>query len=195
MQIEDIAIYVWTKSQIVKFGETTVWDNDLFKTKWSKGKTIEQSWKQSGAGWYWFSVDMTYNELHAVQKPQTLPDNGCNIGLLSHENKETFGDTLLYVPESPNTTVIYNGHESNVTSRIRTHFALNNNRTGALGLKHYPLSQKKWIVRYFSTPCFNSDISTSDRSRIEMLMNSYSGRCAVESAWRVKYGWPILCKE
>lgn len=194
VRIEEIADYIWRNSLTISFGEKDAWDSDLFTSKWSKGKTFEQAWKEAGAGWYWFSVGMNYVELHAVEKPQALPDKGCNIGLLAHDNNEVFGNTLLCAHED-SIAVVYNGHEANVTSRIRAHFALNNNGTGALGIKHYPLSQKKWNVRYFSTPCFSTDISSENRMRIKLLMNSYSGRCAVESAWRVKYGWPVLCKE
>lgn len=80
-------------------------------------------------------VNMNYDELHAVEKPPSLPEKACNIGLLSHANKEVFGVSLLCANES-GIMVVYNGHEANVTSRIRTHFALNNNSTGALGIKH-----------------------------------------------------------
>lgn len=193
MRINEIADYVWSRSQEISFGDVDQWNEDLFTKKWVKDEPFERAWNDSGAGWYWFSVGMNYEELHGIQKPQTLPDKACNFGLISHENKQVFGASLLCASES-GYFVVYNGHEANVTSRIRAHFALNNNSTGALGIKHYPLSAKKWIVRYFSSPCF-ADISESDRSQIELLMNSYSGRCAVESAWRVKYGWPILCKE
>lgn len=194
MRIDEVSNYIWSHSQTIEFGQVDAWDNNLFTTAWAKGKPFNNSWKNSGAGWYWFSIGMSYEELHNVVKPHTLPDKGCNFGLLSHENKEVFGTTLLCAGES-GCVVVYNGHEANVTSRIRAHFALNNNSTGALGIKHYPLSAKKWIVRYFSSPCFDESISEEDRAQIELLMNSYSGRCAVESAWRVNNGWPILCKE
>lgn len=193
MLIEEIAEYVWSHSQEIKFGEVDTWNKNLFTAKWAKDTPFKNIWKESGPGWYWFLVDIDYNELRNIEKPQTLPDKGCNIGLLSHNNNEVFGTSLLCAKES-GFTVIYNGHEANVTSRIRAHFALNNNSTGALGINHYPLSSKIWIVRYFSSPCI-TDLSVEDKRQIESLMNSYSGRCAVESAWRVKYGWPILCKE
>jgi hypothetical protein len=193
MHINEIAEYVWSNSQEIKFGEIGVWDGTLFTKEWVQDQSFKRRWTESGAGWYWFVVNMNFDELQKLDKPQTLPDKGCNIGLLSHDNHEIFGTSLLCTSNS-GMTVIYNGHEANVTSRIRAHFALNNNSTGALGLKHYPLSCKKWIVRYFSSTCF-TELAIGDRSRIELLMNSYSGRCAVESAWRAKYGWPILCKE
>ncbi len=194
MNISEIAEYVWDNSQVVCFGNTPQWDTYLFKDVWRKNQSFSKSWKEAGAGWYWFISDMTYDELHSCSKPATLPDKGCNIGLLSHENREIFGDALLCTPIDSK-VVIYNGHESNVTARLRSHFALNNNQTGAIGLKHYPLSNKNWQARYFSTPCFTASILIEEKKQIELLMKSYSGRCAVESSWRVSHGWPILCKE
>lgn len=193
MDINEIAKYVWDNSLLIDFGESDQWDLALFTTDWSKSKPFKEAWKKSGPGWYWYAVRMSYDDMHEVSKPSTLPENGCNIGHLSHENREVFGNVLLCRHSEEGNVVIYNGHEANVTSRIRAHFALANNKTGALGLKHYPLSIKKWQVRYFSTPCF-TNISCEEKTQIEFLMNSYSGRCAVESAWRVENGWPILCK-
>jgi hypothetical protein len=193
MKIDEISEYVWLNSKRIEFGGVDVWDENLFLSKWAKGKPIEKEWAGIGAGWYWFLVKMKYDELHTVVKPTSLPAKGCDIGLLTRKNKDLFGLSLLCASES-DITVIYNGHEGNVRSRLRAHFSLKNNQTGALGIKHYPLSNETWIVRYFSSACF-TDISASDKSRIELLMKSYTGRCAVESAWRVKYGWPALCKE
>nr|WP_314899984.1 hypothetical protein [uncultured Deefgea sp.] len=192
MNIDEISEYVWLNSKEIKFGELDTWDVTLFTTEWANSNC--DAWRNIGAGWYWFSVDMNYDELHSVEKPSSLPEKGCDIGLLCHANRAVFGTELLCTTES-GTRVIYNGHEANVKSRIRAHFALNNNSTGALGIKHYPLSSKRWIVRYFSETCFTNELDESDKSRIQYLMNSSSGRCAVESAWRVKYGWPVLCKE
>ncbi|ALZ77345.1 hypothetical protein [Rheinheimera sp. F8] len=193
MQIEEIAEYVWLHSKEIEFGDSHQWDENLFLAEWAKNKPFATQWRNAAAGWYWFLVDMNYEELHDVVKPPSLPQKGCNIGLLTHSNMEVFGETLL-CSDSSGITVIYNGHEANVTSRIRSHFALNNNKTGALGLSHYPLSNRKWFVRYFSSNCF-TDILENDRLRVELLMNSKSGRCAVEHAWRVNHGWPVLCKE
>ncbi|WP_156033903.1 hypothetical protein [Aeromonas jandaei] len=193
MKIDMIAEYVWLNSQEIKFGESENWDKTLFKSKWAKGKPIENTWKGSSPGWYWILVDMNFDELCAVTKPSSLPKKGCNIGTLSKKMKNIFGESLLCEPQS-GMTVIYNGHEADVTSRIRTHFVLNNNSTGAIGVIHYPLSSKKWSVRYFSSSFLNYS-PDAFKSQIDSLINSYSGRCAVESAWRAKYGWPILCKE
>lgn len=194
MNIAEIAKYVWENSQNIDFGSNDDWPRDLFTKKWAKGQPFEGVWNRSGAGWYWFLLDMTYDEMHKVAKPSSLPQSGCDIGLITHENREIFKDSLLCPAIEYEMVVVYNGHENNVTARIRSHFALNNNRTGALGLWHYPLSKRRWQVKLFSAPCFQS-IEDGDKRQIEFLRNSSNGRCAVESAWRANYGWPILCKE
>lgn len=194
MNINEIAEYIWEKSKTIDFGSKDDWPQDLFTKKWVKGKPCEDVWNKSGAGWYWFLLDMKYNELHQIQKPSSLPQNGCDIGAMTHNNRDVFKDTLLCKADNSGMIVVYNGHEKNVTARIRSHYFLNNNRTGALGIMHYPLSKQQWQVKFFSTPCFK-EINDGDKKQIELLMNASTGRCAVESAWHAKYGWPILCKE
>lgn len=108
---------------------------------------------------------MDHDELRGIEKPATLPCKGCDIGSFLCENKKVFGISLLCSSES-GITVVYNGHHEKVTSRFRAHFALNNNNTGALGINHYPLSKKKWIVRYFSSPCFTDELCASEKLRI-----------------------------
>ena len=140
MKILDIAEYVWAKSQKVEFGGENSWDPDLFTKNWINTKSYAKSWKKSSAGWYWFQVDMSYEKLHDLHKPQTLPDKGCNIGVQVHDNLEVFTKSLL-CPHNSDGVVIYNGHEAGVTKRIRSHFTLKNSSTGAIGLKHYPLTR------------------------------------------------------
>lgn len=195
MNIAEIAEYVWINSQVIEFGNSPQWDLELFTKSWSKSQSLTESWKAHGSGLYWFSIKMQYPDLHAVQKPSTLPESGCDIGLLSHANHDLFGSNLLCKHDDDGWLAIYNGHEADITARVRAHFFLNNNKTGALGLKHYQLSNKAWQVRLFSASSFPETLGISERSRIELLMNSPSGRCAVESAWRVKFGWPVLCKQ
>lgn len=194
MDISEIAKLVWSYSHTFNFGHTLMWDADLFTRPWAKARTPPLKWSSYGPGWYWFLVNMSYSELHAVPKPATLPESACDIGAVSHANGGVFGDSLLCKPNAEGSLVVYNGHEGNVSARVRAHFALNNHRTGALGLKHFSLSQHAWEIRVFSTPCVDQ-LPDEQKSRLQLLMNSKSGRCAVETAWRASYGWPVLCKE
>lgn len=194
MSITEIAKLVWLHSHRVKFGRSTIWPESLFTVPWADAQDPVVPWRAYTAGWYWFLVDMSFADLHAIQRPPSLPENGCDIGTLSHSNSEIFGPELLCKTGTSGGIVVYNGHEKSVCDRVRAHFSLNNNRTGALGLKHFPLQAQKWEVKLFATPCLG-DLPEEIRDRVQLLMNSKSGRCAVESAWRAQYGWPVLCKE
>lgn len=193
MNILEIAKYVWNHSHAISFGLVESWDSELFTQAWAKAQTPIVDWKSYGPGWYWFSVSMNYADLHAVLRPATLPQNGCDIGAISHMQVGVFGEDLLCQPDENGSVVVYNGHEKNVSARVRSHFTLQNHRTGALGLKHFPLSHRAWTVRLFSAPCL-SDLDDEGKAQMQLLMNSRSGRCAVESAWRSTFGWPVLCK-
>lgn len=184
---------IWANSIEIEFGSTEIWvDNSLTK-KWFEDNLYSTFWPGQSPGWYWLSVDLTYSELHSLTRPSTLPNSGCDFGLLTHQNTDTFGSHLL-CKHSENRVVIYNGHEGNVASRIRTHFNLNNNSTGALGIRHYPLSNKIWKVNFFSRFQI-AKLPTASRDLVEKLINDKSGRTAIENAWRMKNGWPVLCKE
>lgn len=195
MNIADIADYVWTNCLEYSFGGDSVWNGDLFLADWAKEKGIEAQWREMTEGWYWFCVKTSYQKLHGLKRPASLPANGCDFGLTTHENERTFGAELLCRSSNDGWLTVYNGHEKSVKSRVRSHFALNNDRTGALGLRHYPISAWQWKLRLFSVNQIDLTASPALRQRIELLIKSKSGRCSVESAWRVANGWPVLCKE
>lgn len=194
MTIVDLAKHVWLNSHIIEFHQVDCWSDDLFTATWANTKDPKLAWRTYTAGWYWFLAKMSLSDLCAVQRPDSLPKRGCDIGALSRTNSEIFGTELLCGQSEEGQVVVYSGHESMVCSRVRAHFALMNNQTGALGLKHFPLHDRGWQVRVFAAPCLQS-LPTEAHKRVVQLMNSYSGRCAVETAWRAVYGWPALCKE
>jgi hypothetical protein len=194
MSITEIAKHLWLHSHRFTFGHSESWPDNLFTKAWADAQEPVVPWRAYKSGWYWFLVDMNLGSLHAVQRPPSLPASGCDIGALSHSNSETFGPHLLCKPDAKGKLVVYNGHDGRVCDRVRAHFSLNNNQTGALGLKHFPLHQQEWEVRMFAAPCLDS-LPVEDRGRVQLLMTSKSGRRAVETAWRAEFGWPVLCKE
>lgn len=194
MNISEIAELVWRHSHSIEFGGSGAWDNQLFTAPWGAARQPSVAWRSYGPGWYWFLVDLTMDELQALTRPITLPLKGCNIGQTAQGNWETFGSELLCNARDDGLLLVYNGHEQSVCNRVRAHFTLGNDRTTAMGLRHFVLHDRKWELRVFSAPCLE-DVPETHRSRVETLMASKSGRCAVESAWRVSYGWPALCKE
>jgi hypothetical protein len=193
MNITDITDSIWKNSEEIAFGNVNTWNGDTFKKKWFSESNIANKWDSVSPGWYWFICNISYEELQDMIRPRSLPSSGCDFGLVSHKNIDTFGvDKLCTFCHGE--AVIYNGHEGNVMSRIRTHFILNNNRTGALGIKHYPLSSREWKVKIFTQKLINN-LPADIQEQVRRLLNNKTGRCSIESAWRVKNGWPILCKE
>lgn len=194
MDISEIAELVWQYSHSIKFGGDDVWDSNLFTSSWDIKRKTNSPWRSYKSGWYWFLADLSIESLKALKRPSTLPLKGCDFGQTALANWSTFGPELLCRTREDGLLVVYNGHENSVCDRVRSHFILKNDRTGALGLRHFLLHERRWELKVFSAPCLTS-IPTTHRSKVETLMASKSGRCAVESAWRVSHGWPALCKE
>lgn len=192
--IAEIAKLVWHHSHPIPFGNLENWNGQLFTKEWGDSLERKIAWRTYGSGWYWFLVDMSLAEVRALERPSTLPLKGCDMGALSRSNWDTFGAELLCKASDDGRLVVYNGQDDSVCSRVRAHFTLENDRTGALGIKHFPLHHRAWEVRAFAAPCLTA-IPKKDRPRLACLMKSKSGRRAVETAWRSVYGWPVLCKE
>lgn len=195
MNISAIADYVWNNCLEYAFGADSDWQEDLFLAGWATNQGVDAQWREMKEGWYWFCAKASYEDLHKLKKPSSLPAKGCDFGLITRENQNVFGAELLCKPSEDEWLVVYNGHEKNIKGRVRSHFSLNNDRTGALGLCHYPVSAWQWKIRMFSVNQIDLEASLELRQQIELLIKSKSGRCAIESAWRVKNGWPVLCKE
>lgn len=191
--ITELAKQVWLNSHSITFGQAESWPEDLFTEAWAGARRPRLAWRTYEVGWYWFLTSASLAELCAIPRPDRLPGKACDISTLSTTNVETFGAELLCRPGEDGQVVVYNGHEGKVCNRVRSHFALRNNQTGALGLKHFPLHDRAWEVRVFASPCLQS-LPPASRRCIERLMNSRSGRRAVETAWRAVYGWPVLCR-
>jgi len=189
MNFLEIADYIWKNSAEISFGNTNSWNPDLFTVNGNHERI------PSRPGWYWFLIQKSYQDLAMIPRPRRLPSNGCNISSMTQYNQLLFSMDLLVAPDNEKFLVIYNGHEKKVSNRIRSHYSLNNNLTGALGIIHYPLSTAQWKVKYFTEENFSGNINGADKDQILGLMNSATGRCSIESAWRAKYGWPVLCKQ
>lgn len=190
MTFIDISDLLYKNSNEINFGKKEVWESDTFTSIWFSNLNII---KPNSAGLYWF---LTNSKFTNIKKPTSLPDNGCDFQETTLKNINTFPDNLLSRPSKNELKVIYNGHEKNVMSRVRQHFSLSNNRTGALGIKHYSLSNQNWVLRYFTSMDINRlKKNKTDRDLITKLLDNKTGRTALENAWRIKNGWPVLCKE
>ena len=189
MNLIELIEEIWDNSNSVEFGGEQNWleNANTFKKDWFTSKDIIYP---NAPGLYWFSSNIN---LKSIERPTNFPLNGCDINLVYANSSRIFHKEIL-TKKIGSWKVIYNGHESNVANRIRSHFALNNDRTGALGLRHYNQPLKRWKVSYFSTQDVNQ-INKGYRRIAANLLNSKPGRTALENAWRIKYGWPPLCKE
>ena len=193
-KLTEIASLIWESSVQISFGQIPKWDEDIFLKKWVYSQENLSYKALSLPGWYWLSCDLSYEELQALEKPTNLPTKGCDFGEVSRNNFNTFGVDYLCRTDGQN-LVVYNGHEGDkVLSRIRAHFSLKNQNTGALGIKHYDLSTHGWKVRVFTEDNIHA-LPHDIQSRVQNLINTRTGRRSIESAWRTYFGWPALSKE
>ena len=196
MKLSEIAEFVWNNRQTIDFGSTETWSDNTFLHPWFKEHYPKQ-WRTGSdrPGWYWFSLNDDFDTLKNTVTPATLPTKACDFGEQSSNNIELFNNELTH--KKSKLAIVYNGHESDVLSRIRSHFFLNNNSTGALGINSYPeFSSKQWSVNIFLRQHLEglNHIDQRTKDIITKYCNSKTGRVAIEQAWRSKYGWPILCK-
>ena len=193
-RLTEISKSIWDSSVEISFGKTTKWEDNTFLKKWVSSQEGLSYKSLAAPGWYWLSCDLTYAELRKLRKPTKLPKKGCDFGKVSRNNFETFGVDYLCRKDGQN-LVVYNGHEGDkVLSRVRAHFSLQNQNTGALGIIHYNLSIHNWKVRIFTEGNIHS-LPDGIQSRVRNLINTRTGRRSIESAWRIYYGWPVLSKE
>lgn len=195
MDLREIAQHCWDKRLRLPFHLPEGWAPDTFTegwfcrqqpNLWVKGKEC--------AGWYWFELEMPLDDLQALECPVDLTNGGCDFGATAKANVTLLGDDLCQ--RKAQLSVVYNGHEKNVFSRVRAHFAVDNPRTGALGINRYPLHSNRWHVSAYVMKHLEYDegLTASDKVKIHRLCSSKTGRVAVEQMWRTIYGWPVLCK-
>lgn len=192
MNIEQITEYLWNNSDEVSFGNSTQWDMDTFTSKWFEKNKYKRIQKANGL--YWFSVKgMSINDFKNLNTPIDLPKNGADFAKVSKEVSNLFNQNIC--GEIEEELVFYNGHANTVFDRIRTHFALNNDKTGALAIGKYSnISKYEFKVRIFHHEMKMDELDRVDADYIRKLLKHKIGREAIESCWRAKYGWPILCE-
>ncbi|MBF0502817.1 MAG: hypothetical protein HQM09_21965 [Candidatus Riflebacteria bacterium] len=193
MNLGTIANYCWNNRVTVPFGSTEEWEEKTFLKGWFCQKR-PNVWigGSDRPGWYWFELKLPLSEITSIQKPSDLSERSCDFGGTATQNHRLFGRDVCQ--KKSQLAVVYNGHEANVLSRIRAHFAVDNKFTGALGIKKYGLSWAKWRISFFLRQHIDNEIDAQDREKIVSICNSKTGRIAIEQLWRSKYGWPLFCK-
>lgn len=189
MRITEIARLLFMNSVRVSFGSRSSWDRNMFLSNWNKA---QEPPIPNLPGLYWIGTDSDFTD---QVPPQNFPRKGCNFRETSQMNLGMFSPFHNTKITERNFRIVYNGHEKNVIGRLRSHFSLSNNETGALGIRHYEISGNNWLIYYFTTRELESlNLITEHEERIRTLLNNRIGRGAIESAWRAHYGWPELCK-
>lgn len=140
-------------------------------------------------GWYWLHTTMPLNILVNLT-PVKQKGKGCFIDTVVEKTQAIFNDELL------SKAYFYNGHAASLVSRLRNHFHLQNDNTGALGLNAYDAFKNyTTTVHYFSEEGIeNSTFTEVQKTIITKLISENIGRTAIENAWRATNGFPILCK-
>ena len=187
---------IWDNRTTIDVEPKELWHDDFFKKKWFTDSENDSKYVSKSPGWYWIGCNIEYEELKTLipTDPKKLPRNACSIKTLTEENLSIFGSQNLCSLNEQNCLIIYNGHQAGTIGRIREHFMLNNENTGALGLKYYPLSNRKWTLSYFTEKHIDK-LDANLQQQVKNLVKKKSGRVAIESTWRARFGWPVLCKE
>ena len=162
-------------------------NNEIFTQNWLKNTTNNNL--KNLAGWYWIKTDLELNLLTKLE-PQNQREKGSVFNITTQNNQNIFDKDLI------NKTYFYNGHAKNIVSRLRNHFYLQNDKTGALGINAYPILKNHTItVGFFTIDMIEAiEVSEVDKLTIEKLIKENIGRTAIENAWRAENGFPILCK-
>lgn len=194
LKLRDVATYAWNNAIEVRFGNKHAWDENTFKYNWYTDN-YPNVWEVGGAsGLYWFLVkDKSIKDLKNIKTPDKLPAKAIRIAETTKMNLNIFQENLCE-PDESGFLVIYNGHEQKVFGRIRSHFALDNDDTTAIGFGKYEMAKYDLRVRIFHNKLPMKDLINRDRDSIKNLLNEKAGREAVESCWRAFNGWPVLCK-
>lgn len=195
ISVHDIANICWENRTTICFGRCQQMPANTFQKNWFNSNGHYWIAGNNRPGWYWFEVDLSIAQLKSTVRPTNLTRGGCDIGETAGVNDAVFGRDLCQAKSG--LEVIYNGQEANVLSRIRSHFAVSNQKTGALGINKYlALHGQQWKVSFFVESHFHklTNLTPAQVNKIQAVIQSKTGRICVEQAWRYIYGWPALCK-
>ena len=190
--LEKITKAIWENRKIVKFGNSIVWDQNIFLEDWVNQQTPDLY--NNKKGWYWIECDgQTPQQFSQLPIPNLFPTKGIKFSEIATFNLSRFNSCVI---PSLECKVVYNGQAGEICNRIRCHFVLDNNTTGALGLKHYPLSQHQWKASFFHEDMIDElDLSDSEKGMLKILISNKPNREIIENLWRFLFGWSILSKK
>jgi hypothetical protein len=145
----------------------------------------DASWRRdipSEAGWYFIKTDTPIAVLKSIESP--LHKAHINIPQTIDSNSILQDLGIAIVPSDAEGYVVYNGEAANLKARAREH-ECGHPKTYCLGLSGYGILRiYKWTFCYVAMSSCGGLTNTNKALRL-----------AVEQVWRVKNGWPILCRK
>jgi len=136
----------------------------------------------SEQGWYLIKTNAPIEVLRGVGSPPEKRKAHINIPETVNETLKLQG--IAITQRRNDDYVVYNGEAKNLKARAKEH-ERGHAKTYCLGLSNYEILRNyNWTFCYVAA------------SRCEVLQNGDKLlRLAVEQAWRVRNGWPVLCKK
>jgi len=137
------------------------------------------------SGLYWIYTSYSLNELKSC-----TPSN--DTGAIQINELAKLHDGLEYVCKisDQNYRVVYNGIAGNscgIRQRIRQHFN-GGQGTGCLSISKSSLNDlSKWRVSYVTI-----DSELPEDIQVPASYNEHAKN--IERMWRLRYGWPLLCR-
>lgn len=186
MNLSRIAKVVYDNSKEIEVTKD-IYSKEVFTQNWLKDEAKKNF--KNVEGLYWIKTNLNFDHLSKL-RPENQREKGSFFYVTAQNNFKIFDRELI------NKTYFYNGHAKNIVSRLRNHFYLKNDKTGALGINAYPILKNQTItVRFFTIDMIEKlKVSEKEKLLIENLIKENIGRTAIENAWRAKNGFPILCK-
>lgn len=186
MSLSELANLIYQQSQVVKIDYTNS-NEAIFTRPWL---IKYHSQLLNTSGWYWLSTTMSFNEFSSLVSNNKKKKKGCKVSEVATKSKAIFSEDLLCK------THFYNGHADKLVSRLRNHFYLQNDSTGALGLNAYDVFKGQEVkVYYFAANMIeDTNLTIEQKALVKQLISFNIGRTAIENAWRSDNGFPILCK-
>ncbi len=196
MTLVEIAEVCWKNKHEITYSEAEEWNNKDYLTDWIQNNLDgEYSATDSKSGWYWFELDKPISKLMKLKNKKTFPENIINWPVVAETNSGLFKKNICH--NYSKIPIVYNGHCCDVFKRIREHIFLNNDSTGALGIKHYFKKSQGWKISFITMEQIKklSRLQKNKKEEVLRYCSHSRGREVIEHAWRFIYGWPILCEK
>jgi hypothetical protein len=152
--------------------------------------SLEKQLPRNACGFYWIYTSYSYSDLKNSSKPQIMGAINLSSLVTCHEN-------LRYICniKQENYLLVYNGIGGSgekgyggLRERIIEEFR-GGKGTGALAIKHTDVNDlSKWRYSYAIVNC------PDDSDLVDLNIDYHELSRWLERAWRIEYGWPILCK-